>query len=80
MPDGSPAAASATLEHLDIRDDRILRYFGLKAGESVHFTTRLNAAYLGRYYLPSQSVEAMYDAGKSARTKGRWVEIVAPGR
>lgn len=80
VPDGSPAATSAVVEHLDIRDDRIHRYFALKAGESVRFTTRLNAAYLGRYYLPSQLVEAMYDATKSARTKGRWVEIVAAGR
>ena len=76
FPDGSPAATSAQVEHLDIRDDRVLRYFALKSGESLSFKTRLTAAYLGRFYLPSPSVEAMYDATKNARLKGRWVEVV----
>jgi uncharacterized protein YfaS (alpha-2-macroglobulin family) len=80
VPDGSPAATRATLEHLDIRDDRVLRYFSLKPGEKVQFTTRLNAAYLGRFYAPSVSVEAMYDATKHARSKGHWVEVTAPTR
>lgn len=79
-PDGSPAATEGRVEYLDIRDDRIYRYFGLRPGESIAFTTRLNAAYLGRYYLPSTSVEAMYDATKQARTKGQWVEIVGAGQ
>lgn len=73
---GSRPDSSGRLEHLDIRDDRVLRYFGLKPGESISFKTRLTAAYLGRFYLPSQSVEAMYDATKHARTKGQWVEVV----
>ena len=73
---GSRAEATARVEHLDIRDDRVLRYFGLKAGESISFKTRLTAAYLGRFYLPSLSVEAMYDATKNARTQGQWVEVV----
>jgi uncharacterized protein YfaS (alpha-2-macroglobulin family) len=77
IPDGSPSATSGTVEHLDIRDDRVLRYFGLKPGESIGFKTRLNAAYLGRFYLPSLSVEAMYDATKAARTRGQWVEVVS---
>jgi uncharacterized protein YfaS (alpha-2-macroglobulin family) len=72
---GSKQETSARLEHLDIRDDRVLRYFGLKAGESITFKSRLTAAYLGRFYLPSVSVEAMYDATKNARTQGQWVEI-----
>src|SRR5262249_28828862 len=80
FPDGSPAATSAQVEHLDIRDDRVLRYFALKPGESVSFSTRLTAAYRGRFYLPSTSVEAMYDATKNARTKGQWVEVLPAGR
>jgi uncharacterized protein YfaS (alpha-2-macroglobulin family) len=80
LPPGSPAATSAQLEHLDIRDDRVLRYFALNAGETVSFKTRLTAAYLGRFYLPSTAVEAMYDATKNARTKGQWVEVFAAGR
>lgn len=73
---GLPAAGS---EYTDIRDDRIYRFFALKSGASASFTTRLNAAYLGRFYLPSVSVEAMYDASKFARTQGRWIEVVTPG-
>jgi len=34
----------------------------------------------GRFYLPSTSVEAMYDATKNARTKGQWVEVFPAGR
>ncbi len=78
--DGSPDATAARLEHADIRDDRILRYFSLKPGESVAFVTRVNAAYLGRFYLPSVSVEAMYDATQFARTPGQWIEVVSAAR
>jgi hypothetical protein len=44
----------------------------------VKFTTRLNAAYLGRFYQPGLQVEAMYDATKNARSKGQWIEVAAP--
>jgi hypothetical protein len=77
IPDGSPDATRARAEYVDIRDDRINQYFSLKAGESITFVTRVNAAYLGRFYLPSTSVEAMYDARQFARSEGQWVEVVA---
>ena len=67
-------------EYVDIRDDRVLRYFSLRSGESIFFETRLNAAYLGRYYLPGANIEAMYDAKQQARLKGQWVEVVSPQR
>ena len=63
-------------EYEDIRDDRVHRYFALKAGETKRFVTLVNASYAGRYYLPSVSVEAMYDASRHARTEGLWVDIV----
>ena len=50
------------------------------AGESIFFETRLNAAYLGRFYLPGTVVEAMYDATQHARLKGQWVEVVSSQR
>ncbi|MBC8024874.1 MAG: hypothetical protein H7Y89_02690, partial [Steroidobacteraceae bacterium] len=65
-----------TAEYVDIRDDRVNRYFGLRPSESIYFETRLNAAYIGRYYLPGASVEAMYDATTQARLKGQWVDVV----
>jgi hypothetical protein len=65
-------------EYTDIRDDRVLRYFSLAQDEAIFFETRLNAAYLGRYYLPGGSIEAMYDANQHARQRGQWVEVVSP--
>jgi uncharacterized protein YfaS (alpha-2-macroglobulin family) len=76
VPDGSHDATSKLAEYVDIRDDRILQYFGLRAGDSIIVRTRLNAAYLGRYYLPGISTEAMYDASRQARQKGQWVEVI----
>jgi uncharacterized protein YfaS (alpha-2-macroglobulin family) len=76
IPDGSRDATQAQVDYTDIRDDRVMQYFGLRPGESIGFTTRLNAAYRGRYYLPSVLVEAMYDATKNARTRGQWIEVV----
>jgi len=75
--DGSRAATAAPADYTDIRDDRVQRYFGLKAGEEIHFTTRLNAAYLGHYYLPAVLVEAMYDASRNAHSVGQWADVVA---
>ena len=50
------------IDHQDVRDDRVLTYFSLDAGESLALSMRFNAAYLGEYYLPTVTVEAMYDA------------------
>jgi alpha-2-macroglobulin len=80
IPDGFPERTRAEPEYVDVRDDRLMRYFSLRAGESIRFRTRLNAAYLGRYYLPGISAEAMYDATQHARLRGLWVEVVPRGR
>ena len=63
-----------------MRDDRVYTYFDLKAGETKTVEVALNASYLGRFYLPMVTVEAMYDATLNARAKGQWVEVVAPGQ
>lgn len=76
MDSAQGGAAKAPVDYEDIRDDRVYRYFSLKPGEVKHFTTQINASYLGRYYLPALSVEAMYDASKQARTRGLWVNVV----
>jgi uncharacterized protein YfaS (alpha-2-macroglobulin family) len=80
IPDGSRDATSKEAEYVDIRDDRVMQYFALGREGSIHFRTRLNAAYLGRYYLPGTSAEAMYDGGTHARLKGQWVEVVSRGK
>ena len=72
-------AGESDFDYQDIRDDRIYTYFDIDPGEQIVFRTLLHASYLGRYYLPMVSVEAMYDATLNARVPGRWVEVVVPG-
>ena len=61
----------------DIRDDRVLSYFNIARSARQVYRVRLNAAYLGRYYLPTVGCEAMYDHTISATKPGMWVEVVA---
>jgi uncharacterized protein YfaS (alpha-2-macroglobulin family) len=60
----------------DIRDDRVYTYFDLKRHGTNAYVIQLNAAYLGKYYLPAVYCEAMYDAGVNASTTGRWVNVI----
>jgi len=62
--------------YLDIRDDRVYMYFDLEKGKSKKFRVLLQAAYLGKFYLPSMQCEAMYDNTIRAYTQGQWVEVV----
>ncbi|MFI4944569.1 MAG: hypothetical protein ACHP85_14980, partial [Burkholderiales bacterium] len=78
--DPSRARASSPFAYQDVRDDRVYTYFDLKAGESKTVTLAANASYLGRFYQPMITVEAMYDATINARAKGQWVEIVEAGK
>ena len=59
----------------DIRDDRVLTYFNLAAGQAKTFRVRLQAAYRGMYYLPAVSLQAMYKPSEQTRTKGGWVKV-----
>lgn len=63
----------------DIRDDRVYTYFDVGRTTPVTFRIILNAAYLGRFYLPTVLCEAMYDNTIHARKPGKWVEVVRPG-
>lgn len=74
--EGDDHQVDQAFDYQDYRDDRVYTYFGLKSGEVKRVNVFLNPAYLGRYYLPAASVEAMYDATKHARIKGQWVEVV----
>ncbi|MGO1730077.1 MAG: hypothetical protein ACTHY4_10760, partial [Flavobacteriaceae bacterium] len=63
-------------DYQDIRDDRVKYYFSVDANKTKVFNIKLNASYLGTYYLPGAQVEAMYDATYFARTRGNWVKVV----
>jgi uncharacterized repeat protein (TIGR01451 family) len=68
--------AKGQARYTDIRDDRVNFYFDLNRQKSKTFTVKLNASYLGTYYLPGTQVEAMYDASYYARNQGIWVEVI----
>ncbi len=72
----SPAAAANGITYQDVRDDRVLSYFDLGAGGTKTVTIKLNAAFLGEYYFPAISAEAMYQPNIRARTAGLPVKIV----
>ncbi len=67
---------SAIPTYQDIRDDRVYSFFNIRSQKTQTYRVQLNAAYQGKYYLPSVSCEAMYDHTISARKKGKWVEVV----
>jgi uncharacterized protein YfaS (alpha-2-macroglobulin family) len=62
--------------HVDLRDDRVYIYFDLGARKITYFEIKINASYLGNYYLPGTQVEAMYSGNHFARTAGKWINVV----
>ena len=68
-----------TPTYQDIRDDRVYTYFNVNRETVVTYRVLLNAAYLGEFYLPAQSCEAMYDGHINARKAGKWVKVVRAG-
>jgi len=67
---------SSKADYIDTRDDRTNFYFSLNAKKTKTFHVKLNASFLGDYYLPGSQVEAMYDNTAYARNKGQWVKVV----
>ena len=65
-----------TPRYQDIRDDRVYSYFNLAARKKVTFVVLLNASYLGKFYAPGFSCEAMYNGQVIAREQGRWLEVI----
>jgi len=75
MDDFTSVFAVDQPSYQDIRDDRVYTYFDLKRRGSNTYVIQLNAAYLGKYYLPAVYCEAMYDAGVNALVPGKWVSV-----
>ncbi len=78
MSDFSSFANTTKPEYQDIRDDRVYTYFDIKKNHQHVYRIQLNAAYQGRFYLPTVNCEAMYNNSIQAREPGKWVEVVAP--
>jgi alpha-2-macroglobulin len=66
-------------DYQDVRDDRVLSYFDLVPNQTRKFRIKLNATYLGKFYLPAVTCSAMYDNSIFARAMGQWVEVVPAG-
>lgn len=76
MLDNEGGFKSSPYTYLDIRDDRVYTHFDIKEGETLTYYVMLNAAYLGKYFLPGTYCEAMYDNTISAGNEGKWIEVV----
>ena len=66
-------------EYQDIRDNRVFTYFDLEKSKVKKFRILLNAAYLGKFYLPAVECSAMYDNDIQAIKGGSWVEVIKAG-
>lgn len=78
--EGTESATQASaFTYQDIRDDRVMTYFDLWGSHSVVYKVTLNASYVGRFYMPPTQCEAMYDHTVTARSIGRWIEVVPAG-
>lgn len=73
--EGAEEKTSNSYNYQDIRDDRVYTYFNIGSGYSMSFRVRLQAAYVGKFYLPAVSCEAMYKPEEQSRTTGQWVEV-----
>ncbi len=80
LNDNDGAIVSSPYTYRNIRDDRVLTYYNIRERETLTYQVLLNASYLGRYYLPATSNEAMYDNSISALLGGKWVEVVEQGK
>ncbi|MFM1932113.1 MAG: hypothetical protein RL226_1416, partial [Bacteroidota bacterium] len=69
---------SSSVDFKDIRDDRVSHYFSLNQRETKTFYIRINAAYIGTYYMPGILLEDMYNLENFARTSGMWVRVIEP--
>ena len=76
MEDGNNLNPS--IRYQDFRDDRVYSYYDLNNGNTKTIIVKLNATYLGRFYLPTIYSEAMYDQSINASIPGRWIEVVKP--
>ena len=76
LDDFASVHAADQPSYQDIRDDRVYTYFDIKRHGTNTYVIQLNAAYLGKYYLPAVFCEAMYDETVNARTPGKWISVI----
>ena len=72
---GTTDEPSALFTYQDIRDDCVLTYFDLPAGNAKEIKVRLQASYPGEFVFPAILCEAMYDTSVRARTTACRVKV-----
>jgi uncharacterized protein YfaS (alpha-2-macroglobulin family) len=75
LMENDSAFSASPFTYQDIRDDRVYTYFNIEENKKRTYNVLLNAAYLGRFYLPATACEAMYDNTIRAFQPGKWVEV-----
>ena len=78
MPDWLGLTTQWSVEHLNVRDDRVEVFGGLAAGETVSFAYAVRAVTAGDFAVPPVEAEAMYDPRIWARESGRTVGVEGP--
>ena len=75
--EGAEAAntGGSPFDYRDIRDDHVNTFFNVDNAKSRIYKVRLNAAYIGHFWLPAQLCESMYNNAVSATTQGSWVDV-----
>ncbi len=76
MEESTSTLMKDTPRYMDIRDDRVYSYFDINTSSARTFRILLNAAYVGKFYLPTVYCEAMYDSDINGHVGGQWVEVV----
>lgn len=76
MDGNNPKFASSVSTYQNVRDDRVYTYFNIHSKQTHTYYILLNASYLGRFYMPGISCEAMYNGSVHARKAGKWIQVV----
>jgi hypothetical protein len=64
------------VDYLDLRDDRVLFFLPLNAGQTVTYTYTLRAITAGAFRMPPVKAEAMYDPGINSIGSAGGVTVV----
>lgn len=65
------------INYVDIRDNKIISYFDLKAGEKMILKNRMIASFEGKFYMAPVVCESMYLRNIYAQTSGKWVAVIS---
>jgi hypothetical protein len=76
--EGSADLAPDVYDYQDIRDDRVMTYFGLDHAETRRFRFFVNKTYDGDFFMPAIVAEAMYRPDVFAVLPGRLLPRAAP--